>query len=188
MNTSFAKTLSIAALIAALLPCAALARKGELDRPHVALHTSIPENHRKQILRALKRKDCTFVSGTWVNSFTRLHYRSDAKALQGFIDELSKCPDIKVTLGFISKKESSGWMPTESNWSVFHMPVDGNTFIVKVRLGSEIDVSKLNIPVQDRSVDSARAEQDGAEQPATAPNSKSVDSEKPKPESKGRPQ
>jgi hypothetical protein len=79
-------------------------------------------------------------------------------------------------------------MPTESNWSVFHMPVDGNTFIVKVRLGSEIDVSKLNIPVQDRSVDSARAEQDGAEQPATAPNSKSVDSEKPKPESKGRPQ
>lgn len=163
---------TIIALTVALFPGSALARKGELSRPYVALHTSLPDHYRDQIQQVLQRKDCHFISGTWVNSSTKLHYRSNATALQGFIDALTKCPGVKLTLRFSSKEASADWAPAKSNWSVFHMPTDGNTFILTLHLGSEIDVSKLYIPVQNRSVDVATAEQEALGQPSSAPVSK----------------
>lgn len=159
MKTFKITAITLVVITLTLFPKSVFARKGELSSPQIALQRNIPEKQRKQILQVLDRKDCNFVGGSWVNSFTRLHYRGNVEALEGFIDALSKCPGVKVTVGFQSKEKTLEWAPKNSNWTVFHMPTNGNSFIITVHLDSDINISSLNIPIQNQSSDSKKEKQ-----------------------------
>lgn len=122
------------------------AARGELDSPSVATYSTYPKEHREKLLGVLKRKDCQFISGSWLNSSTQLHYHSDTKALGQFLADLAKCPDVTVAISFYRPGEEARWAPETSNWSVFHS-ANNNHFQVKINLAAEdLDLTALYIP------------------------------------------
>lgn len=128
------------------IPERAFAARGELKAPSVATSATYPAAHREQLLNVLKPKDCKFIKGSWLNSFTNLHYHSDTKALGQFLNELAKCPGVTVSISFYRPGKDARWAPEGSNWSVFH-DAHSNRFQVKIRLDSdEIDITSLYIP------------------------------------------
>src|SRR5690242_13203129 len=84
-------------------------RSGELDGPTVALSTYLRAADREKILDTLSRKDCTFVSGSYLNKDTQIHYKSDTDALGKFLGDLSKCPDISLQIGFYKPGPNAMW-------------------------------------------------------------------------------
>jgi len=116
-----------------------------LEKPSVAILSSVPKADRDMILKAINRKDCKFIKGGWINKFTRIHYHSDTKALGLFLEGLTKCPGVKVNVGFYRPDKYSMWAPENSNWSLFHHASE-NSFQIKIRLESDIDLTKLHIP------------------------------------------
>lgn len=124
---------------------AAFGAGGELKSPQVAIPRSLAEVDREAIRAVLLSENCTFVAGSWLNNSTQLHYKSRTVALGHFLDSLSKCSRVKVWIGFYHPGPSATWAPADSNWSVFHSATD-NSFAVKIRLGSAIDLTKLRVP------------------------------------------
>jgi hypothetical protein len=119
---------------------------GELDSPSVATYTTYPKEHREQLLKVLKRDDCKFISGSWLNKSTQLHYHSDGKVLGQFLSDLAKCPGVSVSISFYRPGNEARWAPEASNWSVFHSATN-NHFQVKINLASnDIDLTSLYIP------------------------------------------
>ncbi len=118
---------------------------GDLKTPGVAISAKVPKAHREMVRKVLRHEDCKFIKGSWLNSFTQLHYKSDTKALNQFLDELSKVPGVKIHVGFYKPGKDALWAPDGSNWSVFHSGID-NGFQVKIRLGSDIDLTQLYLP------------------------------------------
>lgn len=140
-------------IIAGLLPIlfvaspidSIFAAGGKLERPGVAMSTTVPDSEQAMIRKVLTRANCKFIQGDWVNFSTQLHYKSDTKALGLFLDELSKCPNIILNISFYQQGKNAMWAPEKSNWSVFHLSTD-NRFNIRIRLDSEIDLSKLHLP------------------------------------------
>ncbi|GAB5407380.1 MAG: hypothetical protein Aurels2KO_56110 [Aureliella sp.] len=123
----------------------AFGARGELDQPSVAIPTSLTEVDREKIRSVLSHDDCQFISGGWLNKSTHLHYKSETAALGKFLDALAKCPGVKVRISFYQPGPDATWAPENSNWSVFHTATD-NCFSVKIRLSSDIDLTKLYVP------------------------------------------
>jgi hypothetical protein len=112
---------------------------GKLDAPGVALYGSYPESAKKKVMAALNRKDCKFVDGHFVNSWTSLRYRGDTQAVNEFLGDIAACPG--VTLSVSLKK-----LPDDCDWRVQH---DGhaNRFQVEVNLASpRLDLETLKLP------------------------------------------
>jgi hypothetical protein len=121
------------------LAVSAWAAAGELKTPGVALPEKTPEATKAAIKKALNRKDCTFLGGMWLNSFTSLRYRGDTLAANLFMEELAKCPGQTVSIRF--RKLDEEW-----DWRVSHMAWDGG-FGVEINLNSpRLDIEKLVVP------------------------------------------
>jgi hypothetical protein len=118
---------------------------GDLDSPSVALPASLAQADREKIHAVLQRKGCTFISGNFLNKDSQLHYKSDTESLGKFLEELSQCSGLTIHLGFYRPGPDARWAVDDSNWSVFHSARD-NSFAVKIRLGSDIDLATLHIP------------------------------------------
>lgn len=119
------------------LPAAALRVK--LDRPDVAFRKDYPAAARQKVQSVLQRKDCTFVRGEGINSFTTLEYRGATQALNHFVEELAACPSVTVS---VSLKK----LPEDIDWRVSH---DGHTnrFHTQVNLRSpRLDLETLVLP------------------------------------------
>ena len=126
-----------ALVMGAALPASALLIK--LDRPSVAFAQGYPKESVEKVLAVLNRKDCTFVDGMGINSFTTIHYRSSTVALNQFLEELAACPG--VTLSVSLKK-----LPQEYDWRLSH-EAHGNRFHAQVNLNSKrLDLESLVIP------------------------------------------
>lgn len=123
----------------------AFGAQGELDRPAVAILRSVPQAEQDAVRNVLSHKDRKFISGSWLNKSTQIHYKSDTAALGNFLDGLSKCPSATVWVRFYRPGRDAMWAPAGSNWSVFHSAID-NSFSIKIRLDSEIDLTELYIP------------------------------------------
>src|SRR5687768_10201828 len=111
MRTTFFALLALT-LPGAILP--AFGAAGEVDIPAVAHSASFPEKARLQIAAALKRDDCKFLGGSWLNSWTTLRYAGDTRALNLFIGGLAECPGVTVS---VSLRKS---LPEEAVWRVGH--------------------------------------------------------------------
>jgi hypothetical protein len=128
------------------IPESGFAAAGTLDSPSVATSSSYPQAHRVKLLETLKRKDCKFISGSWINSSTQLHYHGDAKALGQFLTDLTNCPGVTVSISFYRPGGDFVASPEESNWSVFHSAIN-NHFQVKINADSkDLDLTMLYIP------------------------------------------
>jgi hypothetical protein len=118
------------------------ARAGELKEASVALPAGYPAEATQQVLAALRRPDCKYLGGNFINWHTGLSYQGSTQALSMFLGALAKCPGATVSVSLTRDP-----LPKEgSDWSVSHEGL-GNHFHVRVNLDSkQIDLSKLVIP------------------------------------------
>lgn len=124
-------------LAGSIVPASALRIK--LDAPGIAFKANFPRPAQEKIMAVLNRKDCTFVDGTGINSFTTIHYRGTPAALNGFLAELAACPG--TTLSVSLKK-----LPEQYDWRLSH-EAHGNRFHAQVNLSSpRLDLEQLVIP------------------------------------------
>lgn len=117
-----------------------LGAAGVLDEPGVATPADYPTEARTQVHKALKRKDCTFLGGMWLNAHTSLRYQGKTKALNLMLDDLAKCPGVIVS---VSLKKFAG---EDFDWRLSHMGYD-NQFHCEVNLSStRLELEELYIP------------------------------------------
>lgn len=138
------KSLFVGLLVAALMFVGrsnALALAGEVTHPGVALSQKLPETVRKKISAALKRKDCKFLGGAFINSFTTLWYTSDTRALNLFMDDLKHIPQVLLHVSFVKELSRE-----EAAWSVHHQAGE-NRFHIRVALGGRINIEEIYIPL-----------------------------------------
>lgn len=132
--------LAATAALALTLAAPTLAALGELKTPDIPFPKDYPASARAQVEHTLNRKDCKFVGGAWLNSWTTLNYQGETVPLNLFIEELTKCPGVTVHVGF--KR-----LPDEDvDWRVGH-DFFHNSFQVEVNTASKrVDLEKLYIP------------------------------------------
>src|SRR5437762_14197430 len=106
----------IASLTLLLLTAKALAEYHTPTEPSLAFPNDFPEAARTNIVAALRRPDCKFLSGSALNSFTSFKYGGDTLALNLFLENLAKCRG--VALGVRFSLESS---MEDCDWLVTHM-------------------------------------------------------------------
>ncbi|MFT4588805.1 MAG: hypothetical protein ACI9VS_000884 [Candidatus Binatia bacterium] len=115
---------------------------GHLDKPGLAWPKSFPAEHRAAVQKVLERPGCKFLGGIFLNSFTTLRYSSSTQELSMFLDELSKCPGVTLSVSFVDS------LPKAGDWHVHHHTGKGFRFHVRISLESKnIKVSELVLPV-----------------------------------------
>src|ERR1043166_1675164 len=70
----------------------------DLKEPQLAFPQGFPESLRPNILASLRRSDCKFVGGSFINSFTSLKYGGDTRALNLLLSGLVKCPGATLSV------------------------------------------------------------------------------------------
>jgi hypothetical protein len=96
----------------------------------------------KQLKRVLERKDCKFLGGGSLNSFTSLQYAGDTTAVNRFVEALSLCPQVTVRVIFFRP----GAGGSESDWMVTQ---EGNSheLVVRINLASNnVKMENLYLP------------------------------------------
>src|SRR5687767_14800384 len=107
----FRSPVPLAAAAALVIACInpAPAAMGKLDAPAVAFAVGYPKEAQASVQRALTRKDCKFLGGTWLNSWTTLRYAGDVWAVNQMIDDLTRCPGATVHVGFKRWDDEADW-------------------------------------------------------------------------------
>lgn len=140
LKTVFALGLFITLIAAIATSNFLFAAMGKLERPSFAIRNGIvsKEDYEK-IVAVLNRKDCKFVEGMWLNSFTTLKYKSETVPLNLFIKELTECPNVIVHVSFYQSE------PQDADWTVSNSA--DNRFNICINLKSKaIDMEKLYLP------------------------------------------
>lgn len=120
-------------------PREASAIRGRLDSADVAYAESYPAEARIKVRSALQREGCKFLGGSFINSVSRLQYAGNAASLSRQLDDLTKCPEVKVSVQFRKLAEKCDWI-------IVH-DADDNRFTVQINLNSDqIDLEKLDLP------------------------------------------
>jgi|ERR1051326_5635223 hypothetical protein len=114
----------------------------ELTQPSVAFAAGFPDAARTNIMAALRRPDCKFISGSVLNSFTSLKYGGNTLALNLFLESFAKCPGVTIAVRF-----SSDSSVEDCDWLVGHMAEKPGEFAVQINLKStHIKLEELVIP------------------------------------------
>lgn len=114
-----------------------------LDRPGLAFPTDFPAATRTNLLAVLQRPDFKFLGGTAFNSDTHLKYGGDAMALNLFLEALTKCPGLTLSIRFYryDETEKLDWAVDHSAWR------EPNSLCVRVNLNSkQIKLDDLAVP------------------------------------------
>lgn len=120
----------------------ALGLRGELEQPGVAFSQNYPDGARQQVLAALRRPDCKFLKGRFINSHTTLFYVGETKALNLFIADLAKCPGTTLSISLVPEPIAG----EPCDWVVSH-DAHENRFHVRVNLKSErVKLAELSLP------------------------------------------
>lgn len=144
-NSSRLSTAVVSVVFAATIcpQSAALGAFGELEEPWVATAPGYSEENRAKVHAVLKRTDCTYLGGHWLNSHTALRYAGDTKALNLFMEALSQCPDVTLHVNFSRLVQTNDRTP---DWMVTQM-APSNHLVIRINLASEaIDLERLYIP------------------------------------------
>jgi hypothetical protein len=114
----------------------------DLKEPELAFPQGFPESNRTNILASLKRSDCKFLGGSFINSFTSLNYGGDTRALNLFLSGLVNCPGVTLSVRFASER-----IPEDCDWQVTHMAGEPAKLMVGINLqSSRIKLDALVIP------------------------------------------
>ena len=126
----------------ALTTHALAAARFDLKEPELAFPKGFPESARTNILAALRRSDCKFIGGSFINSFTSLKYGGNTLALNLFLKGLVKCRGVVLSVRFHTDRA-----PEDCDWTVAHMASNPAEITVHVNLkSSRINVDELVIP------------------------------------------
>lgn len=115
----------------------------ELDRPGLAFPKDFPAATRTNLMAVLQRPDCTFLGGKAFNSDTHLKYGGDTLALNQFLDALTKCPGLTVSIRFYryDETEKLDWVVDHSAWR------EPTSVCVRVNLNSKrLKLDDLVVP------------------------------------------
>lgn len=128
--------------LVASIPSALALGSFDLEEPQLAFPKGFPESARVSILAALRRPDCRFVGGSFINSFTNLKYEGETRALNFFLDGLVQRPGVVLSLRFHTQRETD-----DCDWFVTHLAGKPREFAVHVNLKSpRIKMDELVIP------------------------------------------
>jgi hypothetical protein len=121
----------------------ALALAGKLDRPGLALPKDFPVATSTNLMAALQRPDGKFLGGTFFNSDTHLKYGGDTQALNLFLEALTKCPGLTLSIRFY-RYDGDG----ELSWAVDHSAWrEPKNVCVRVNLNAKhIKLDDLAVP------------------------------------------
>ncbi len=140
------KTLVRAGWIAAtmmglgLLVRPVLGAAGTLDKPGVATPADYPAAARAQMMKALERKDATFLGGMWLNAHTSLRYQGKTQALNMMLGGLAECPGATVSVSLKKFRDE------DFDWRISHLAYD-NAFHFEVNLNSpRLNLEELYLP------------------------------------------
>ena len=137
------KTYLLFWILAVGLCAQAFGMAGELTQPGLAFPEGFPESARTNIMAALRRPDCKYLSGGFINWITTLNYGGDTAALNRFLEGLAACPGIHLSVRFSSESTMAGcdWMIASHSANVPYQ------FVVRVNLKSaRIRLEELIIP------------------------------------------
>ena len=114
-----------------------------LDMPVLSLPADFPSATRSNLMAVLQRPDCKFLGGINFNSNTHLKYGGDTQALNLFLDALTKCPGLTLSIRFYryDETEKLDWALDHSAWR------EPNSVCVRVNLNSkQIKLDDLAVP------------------------------------------
>jgi hypothetical protein len=115
----------------------------ELKTPSVARAKGFADSDYKKIAAVLERKDCKFLGGSALNAMTSLRYGGDSIALNKFVEALSQCPNVIVSVNFFRPGPGA----SECDWMVTHEPLPRMKFVVRINLESKnIKLESLCLP------------------------------------------
>ena len=115
---------------------------GELKEPGLAFPERFPESARTHITAALRRPDCTYVGGHFINWLTTLKYGGETSALNRFLEGLAKCPGATLSVRFDKDR-----IPDGCDWLVCHDAGEPGRITVRVNLNSSrIRLDDLALP------------------------------------------
>ena len=121
----------------------AFALAGELKEPGLAFPEGFSESARTNIMASLRRPDCKFLGGQFINSFTSLKYAGDTLALNLFLDGLAKCPGVTLSIRLDADRPDH----EEGDWMVGHNAHQPSNLTMYVNLkSSKIKLGQLVIP------------------------------------------
>lgn len=116
----------------------AFALSGKLESAgSLMLSVKVP---RDKVRSVLERSDCDYISGSFVNAKSTLHYNGGEAAVLAMAKELSQIEGMKVHFSFTQSDQASDW----------HLIHDSrqSTFQIILNLNSKrLDFEKLQIPV-----------------------------------------
>jgi hypothetical protein len=115
MKTRLAQLACLLLMLA--LATRAFALAGDLKDPGLAFPKDFPESVRTTMTDALTHKDCTFLGGRFINSFTNLRYQGETTALNQFLAGLVKCPGVILTIRFQPENPNT---PVNYDWLLAH--------------------------------------------------------------------
>lgn len=120
------------------------AAAGTLTQPSVALPAEYSKAHGDKVYAALRRTDSKFLGGNWLNSFTSLRYSGNTRALGLFLEQLSECPGVSVSVSFF--RPGPGQDLESTDWQVAH-DAHSNSFNVRINLQSKtVNLEDLYVP------------------------------------------
>lgn len=137
------KTPTLCLALGLALVTRVLALAGDLSEPGIAFPSDFPQPAQLRIMGSLKHPECKFLGGHFVNWITHLNYSGETKGLNGFLENLAKCPGVALTVRF--KEEG---FEGDCDWMIDHTS-GGDTcqLVVSVNLKSpRIKLTELAIP------------------------------------------
>jgi hypothetical protein len=135
-------------LLFAGLPFNAPAMAGKLNSPSLAFPKDYPETNRVKIIAALQPADGKFLGGDFLNWTTQLRYGGNTTNLNSFLDRLTKCPEVVISISFSHDfTDVLGDDSAVADWSVSHSASDPNRLHVQINLQSnQIKLEDLSLP------------------------------------------
>src|ERR1041385_3549448 len=98
------KTLIVCLFTAAGVAAGVRAAMFTLKEPALTFDKNFPEAVRTNVMAILRKPECKYREGFWLNAWTSLQYDGDSWALNGMLDGLAKCPG--VTIGIVLEQRS----------------------------------------------------------------------------------
>jgi hypothetical protein len=168
------------------------------DHPNQVVSSSVWPKGMSALVNSPER-----VHGYFVNSGDVFFFAGDQKQFSKFLQDYAKIEGLvtkKIVVHDGIGRAKSPWKDSEGSpcdWMINGCPAswkqadaDAKGYILEIHVwkGGAIKIEKDKLPVGILVETAMNTEQDGADQPATAPESKAESNEKTKPESEVRPQ
>ncbi|HTL56846.1 MAG TPA: hypothetical protein VL361_14290 [Candidatus Limnocylindrales bacterium] len=140
------------------LATSAFGMAGTLTSPGLAFPEDFPSAIQINLLAVVRKPEFKFLNGQFINSTTTLRYGGDTRALNEFLDQLSRFPGIIVSLSFGAEPwelivTNSTRLADESlSWTVSHSAFQPEWLGVRINPHSKaLNLQEFNLVIRGSS-------------------------------------